>query len=143
MNYLQPSLKFDPWSAQEDQLLLSLVSNKGTHWTKMKKFFPNRSTNSLKNRFHWLYKNQIKCIPYFFQMQNLKEIQLTRKNSETFIKKKDVNILKQKSTHPPSEYLVNNNNQKNMMEDTQNCEFNSDLFNEDEFLKFDEDELCW
>lgn len=30
-----------------------------------------------------------------------------------------------------------------MMEDTQNCEFNSDLFNEDVFLKFDEDELCW
>lgn len=62
-NYLQPFLKFEPWTNQEDQLLVSLVNDKGTHWTKMKSYFPNRSTNSIKNRWYWLIKNQVKVIP--------------------------------------------------------------------------------
>lgn len=61
-NYLQPSLNFEPWSSQEDQLLISLVNKYGTHWTRMKKHFPNRSTNSMKNRWYKLIKNQEKAI---------------------------------------------------------------------------------
>lgn len=63
VNYLKPSLKFDPWSENEDQMLVSLVNTYGTHWTKMKNQFPNRSSNSLKNRWYWLIKNQVHIIP--------------------------------------------------------------------------------
>ncbi|KAK8881319.1 hypothetical protein M9Y10_004054 [Tritrichomonas musculus] len=61
-NYLHPSLNFQPWSDQEDQLLVNLVNSHGTHWSKMRQFFPDRSTNSIKNRWYWLIKNQIKVI---------------------------------------------------------------------------------
>lgn len=63
VNYLQPSLNFEPWSNNEDQLLVSLVNKYGTHWTKMKKNFPNRSSNSIKNRWYWLLKNNINAVP--------------------------------------------------------------------------------
>lgn len=62
MNYLRPSLKFDPWTNQEDNLLISLVNIHGTHWTKMKQYFPGRSTNSIKNRWYWLIKNKVGII---------------------------------------------------------------------------------
>ena len=61
-NYLQPSLKFDPWKNSEDKNLISLVKSNGTHWKKMKRYFPGRSTNSLKNRWHWLMNNQEKLL---------------------------------------------------------------------------------
>ena len=61
-NYLQPSLKFDPWTNQEDNNLIMLVKNNGTHWKKMKRYFPGRSTNALKNRWHWLINNQDKSL---------------------------------------------------------------------------------
>lgn len=57
-NYLQPSLKFEPWSQEEDELLLSLVSKNGTRWSQLTSHFPNRSTNSVKNRWYWLIKNK-------------------------------------------------------------------------------------
>ena len=63
VNYLQPYLKFEPWSEQEDQLLVSLVNSYGTHWSQFKANFPNRSTNSLKNRWYWLVKNHLNAIP--------------------------------------------------------------------------------
>lgn len=62
VNYLQPSIQNAPWTNQEDQLLKSLVDMHGTHWSKMKSSFPNRSTNSIKNRWYWLIKNQAKSI---------------------------------------------------------------------------------
>lgn len=62
VNYLQPSLKFEPWTDEEDRLLVSLVNSYGTHFAQMKKNFPNRSTNSLKNRWYWLIKQKSKVI---------------------------------------------------------------------------------
>lgn len=59
-NYLQPSLKFEPWTKEEEELLLSLVSKNGTHWSKLSAHFPTRSTNSIKNRWYWLINNKEK-----------------------------------------------------------------------------------
>lgn len=90
VNYLQPTLKFDPWSENEDQLLVSLVNMHGTHWTKMKNHFPNRSSNSLKNRWYWLIKNQIQIIPVdnksatsFTSLSNV-QVPINQKSNESY-----------------------------------------------------------
>lgn len=62
MNYLKPNLKFDPWTKEEDELLISLVNTHGTHWTKMISDFPGRSTNAIKNRWNWLLKDRVNII---------------------------------------------------------------------------------
>lgn len=62
-NYLQPSLSFDPWTDSDDQLLVSLVNKYGTHWSKMRLYFKNRSTNAIKNRWRFLIKNNVKTLP--------------------------------------------------------------------------------
>lgn len=62
MNYLKPNLKFDPWTKEEDELLISLVNKHGTHWTKMISNFPGRSTNAIKNRWNWLLKDRVSVV---------------------------------------------------------------------------------
>ena len=61
-NYLRPTLHFGPWTENEDQLLVSLVNKYGTHWTKMKSQFPERSANCIKNRWYWLRKNNVRMM---------------------------------------------------------------------------------
>lgn len=87
MNYLRPSLKFDPWTNQEDSLLISLVNIHGTHWTKMKQYFPGRSTNSIKNRWYWLIKNKVGI----FQIDNFKG-QMIQESNDIFTQHINNNI---------------------------------------------------
>ena len=84
VNYLQPSLQNNPWSKEEDKLLLSLVNTHGTHWTKMKSNFPNRSSNCIKNRWYWLTKKPEKSttdkkIDNFVEMPTTKNDQKNEK----------------------------------------------------------------
>ncbi|EAY12980.1 Myb-like DNA-binding domain containing protein [Trichomonas vaginalis G3] len=50
-NYLNPFLRNDPWSPQEDELLISKYKQFGPKWRKIAQFFVNRSDNSLRNRY--------------------------------------------------------------------------------------------
>lgn len=59
-NYLNPRLRGDPWSPQEDQLLLQKKMQFGTRWGKIAQFFPNRSDNSVRNRIQQLERHMEK-----------------------------------------------------------------------------------
>ena len=50
--YLDPSINNDPWTPEEDKKLLDYQVEYGNKWTKMLRFFKNRTANQLKNR--WL-----------------------------------------------------------------------------------------
>ena len=53
-NYVDPSLLKDQWSQEEDTRLIDKFTELGSHWSKLKLFFPGRSVNSLKNRYFFL-----------------------------------------------------------------------------------------
>ena len=50
-NYLSPNVKKDPWTKEEDSLLMSLYETYGSQWTLMAKHFQNRTDVNLKNRW--------------------------------------------------------------------------------------------
>jgi hypothetical protein len=50
-NYLSPSLCTDPWTPEEDSLLLEKHSEMGSTWVKIAQFFPHRTDAMVKNRF--------------------------------------------------------------------------------------------
>ena len=50
-NYTDPNIKRGPFSNEEDILLMNLVKTHGTRWTKIAKFFPNRTAPSMRNRY--------------------------------------------------------------------------------------------
>jgi hypothetical protein len=69
LNYLQPNLKTDNWSKEEDDHLLNLVESYGGKWIIISKHLPGRSPLSVENRFvKYLQKNIKKNI--FFPIVN-------------------------------------------------------------------------
>lgn len=61
INYLRNGLKRDPWTKQEDEILIKMYKAIGPKWTKMMVHLPGRSGNDIKNRWHkHLFKKTIK-----------------------------------------------------------------------------------
>jgi hypothetical protein len=58
-NYLAPSLRDDPWSPEEDALLLSKYAELGSQWNRIGFVFHNRSCNALRNRWQLLNRRDL------------------------------------------------------------------------------------
>jgi hypothetical protein len=50
-NYLSPLLNTEPWTVEEDNLLLAKYAEFGSKWVKISRFFPRRTDSMVKNRF--------------------------------------------------------------------------------------------
>ena len=56
--FLAPdSSNHNPWTVEEDDLLITQYQELGSQWSKMAQLFKGRSGVSLKNRFHLLQRN--------------------------------------------------------------------------------------
>lgn len=51
-NHLDPNINHDPWTPEEDALLISLHRKYGNHWVQISSMMPNRSDNAIKNRWN-------------------------------------------------------------------------------------------
>ena len=58
-NYLMPGIKKGEWSKEEDKLIVQLFMQYGSKWSKIKKSFPQRSANFIKNRWNYFLSKQI------------------------------------------------------------------------------------
>lgn len=59
-NYVNPALRTDPWTAEEDQLLDQKFAEFGPRWNKISKFFVNRSDNNIRNRWMMIARHRAK-----------------------------------------------------------------------------------
>jgi hypothetical protein len=50
-NHLDPHLSPEPWTAEEDALLLKLQAHHGNSWASFLPLFPGRSRHAISNRF--------------------------------------------------------------------------------------------
>jgi hypothetical protein len=51
-NYLSPSVRSDPWTIEEDQLLVDRVNAMKFSWSAIARSFNGRSDNDIKNRWY-------------------------------------------------------------------------------------------
>jgi hypothetical protein len=59
INVLDPFIKKGKFSEDEDQKLIELYYKYGPKWSTISKFFPNRTADMIKNRFHSSIKRTI------------------------------------------------------------------------------------
>lgn len=59
-NYLNPCLTAEPWTIEEDRLLVAKYRELGSHWSKISKFFVRRSDNAVRNRWQLLLRQSEK-----------------------------------------------------------------------------------
>jgi hypothetical protein len=59
-NHLDPGIRKDPFTAEEDARIIELYKVHGTKWARIRKEFPGRTYNGIKNRFyyHLLHKRR-------------------------------------------------------------------------------------
>lgn len=68
-NYANPNLRTDPWMPDEIQLLCRKYQELGPKWNRIAKFFKNRSTNSIKNK--WMsIKSKEQALQYDFRVMD-------------------------------------------------------------------------
>lgn len=58
INKLDPRIKREDWSEEEDRKILELFSKIGSKWSEISKSLPGRPENKIKNRFYsFIQKN--------------------------------------------------------------------------------------
>ena len=86
-NYLTPGFFNGEWTKEEDELLIKLYNENGSKWSIIQNYLPKRSSNSIKNRWHYFLRQKSEK-----KEETLNEKILDKKNlSENKIVNKDCN----------------------------------------------------
>lgn len=119
-NYLAPGYIYSNWTEEEDIILAKKYKEFGPKWSKIQKFLPNRTSNSIKNRFN-----------YSVGKKNKIQNEIKKSNSMTTKKEKMHERLKIKIDNNPNKIGKPIDQPSKILSDNENCfekQIISDIF---------------
>lgn len=133
LNYLDPLLKKEKFSDEEDNLVMFLFFHLGPSWTEMSVYFPGRTGDLLKNRYYSCLKR--KKYPEFIILLKEKKIKLyiplsciNKNDTLKSIIKKDKSILSMIETTVDESSFNDVNSNLNLFDHNKrfhDCNYNS------------------
>jgi len=80
-NHLNPAVRKDKWSNEEDELIMDFVGKHGTKWSLISKTLPGRTDNSIKNHYYSSLRKRHEAILSCQENPQLPVIARRRKSS--------------------------------------------------------------
>lgn len=104
-NYIDPNLSQEPWTQEEDEILMRIHDQFGNHWKQIESYLPNRSKNSIKKRWSALMASEAQPSPSSINQLNDNSSLLVKKLPLVFLAPNNLNI----PPPPPPRYIADSN----------------------------------
>jgi len=92
LNHLCPKISNDIWSEKEEIILFSKHMEFGNKWTKINKFLPNRTLNSIKNHFYSKFRKFLRSALKILEREGLLEKKLSCEKLYKKIKRSNISF---------------------------------------------------
>jgi hypothetical protein len=109
LNYLSPEINNSPWTAKEDQLLISKVQELGAVWKFIATFFNARTDINVKNRWHLIQRRIRKEFHFMFPFV------LTAHDKST--RPEELDPVEMPRAEAPTEAILDHETRNNLWDD--------------------------